>query len=114
MQTSLRRNVQHPVDPGMVLRVHGHRFVARDTVSIEPVVARPSAKRFTHRHVLNAGRRQRRRKLLLREPRAEAGVGDGAHVSDQAHAGVSQQRQKSLQWHVRMANGEQVAGVHIG
>jgi hypothetical protein len=27
---------------------------------------------------------------------------------------VSQQRQKSLQWHVRMANGEQVAGVHIG
>jgi hypothetical protein len=89
-----RRDSKQPIQAGNIFGLDRHSLVIGRAIAIERVAAGPTAERFAHCDVTDAGGRQRRRKRLLRKPRAETRVRRTAHVGDRIRSGALQQRQK--------------------
>src|SRR5262245_59142530 len=66
-----RRGFEQPIKACNIVGLDRHGLVISHTVAIEPIVARPAAKRTAHRSVNDPGGRERGRKRLLRKPGAE-------------------------------------------
>ena len=91
-----RRDFEQPIQAGNIFGLDRHGVIIGRAIAIERVAAGPAAERFAHCDVTDAGGRQRRRKRLLRKPRAETRVRRTAHVGDRFHSGALQQRPKAL------------------
>ena len=88
------RVLDQPIQAGNIFGLDRHGLVIGRAIAIERVAAGPAAERFAHCDVTDAGGRQRRRKRLLRKPRAETRVWRTAHVGDRLRSGALQQLQK--------------------